>query len=431
MTEPKRTRRGHHEGTSYQRPDGLWQWRATFPDGRRRSFYGKTRREAKRKADDALRDFESGLTARSERMTMQAYLSHWLEDTAASRVRPSTLESYRSHIDHHIVPALGTIRLRDLSATDVNHMLASIVRSGVSPTTANRVRATLRTALTSAVKSGMILRNAATLSDARKERRHRITPLTAEQARQLIQATRDDRLGPLIAVALATGMRQGELLALRWSDIDLENRVIHVHRTLTWRKGGPDDDRKMIPVFSDPKTEQSRRSIRLTHSAIEALHRQRAQLIEMEQAATVANWKPIPGEDLVFPSSHGTPQSGPNVTHRLHALLEDAGLPQQRFHDLRHATASMLLAEGVDLFTVKEILGHSQISLTANTYGHLTDKLADDAATRLNRALGYAKTETSAPKGAPDPIDSDVQKRMRGSDTSHEYAGTTDFLDSP
>lgn len=400
-------RRGHHEGTSYQRPDGLWQWRETFPDGRRRSFYGTTEREARRKAKRALLDYENGLTSRSERMTMQAYLSTWLEDTAAGRVRPSTLESYRSHIDHHIIPALGRTRLRDLSATEINHMLASMVRLGVSPTTANRVRATLRTALTTAVKSGMILRNAATLSDARKERRQRITPLTAEQARQLMQSTQDDRLGPLIAVALATGMRQGELLALRWSDIDLDNRVIHVRRTLTWVKGGPDDERKNVPVFSDPKTDTSRRSIRLTHSAVTALQRQQAMLYAMEQAATVANWKPIPGEHLVFPSTHGTPQSGPNVTHRLHMLLERAGLPQQRFHDLRHATASLLLAEGVDLFTVKEILGHSQISLTANTYGHLTDKLADDAADRLDRVFSYAKTDQSAPKGAPDPIDSD------------------------
>lgn len=404
MADRKRTRRGHHEGTSYQRPDGRWQWRETFPDGRRRSFYGRTEREARRKAKDALRDYEDGLSRRGEKLTMRVYLADWLETTAADRVRPSTLESYRSHIDHHIVPAIGGIQLRELTATDVNRMLASMVRKGVSPSTANRVRATLRTALTSAVKAQMVRTNAAGLSDARTERKERITPLAAQQARRLIEHTRNDRMGPLIAVALATGMRQGELLALRWSDVDLEGRVVHVRRTLTWRAGGVADERKRIPVFSDPKTEQSRRSIRLTQSAVDAFKRQREIVTELEQLATVANWRPVPGEDLVFPSTHGTPQIGSNVTHRLQQLLEDAGLPRQRFHDLRHATASLLLAEGVDLFTVKEILGHSQISLTANTYGHLTDKLADDAAARLDRVFADANR---APNFAPDPIDSD------------------------
>lgn len=401
-------RRGHHEGTSYQRPDGTWQWRETFPDGRRRSFYGRTEREARKKARDALRDVEDGLSRHGEKLTMRTYLTEWLTDTAQDRVRPTTLESYRSHIDHHIIPSIGHFRLRDLTATDVNRMLTGIVRSKTSPATANRVRATLRTALASAVRAQMVRMNAAALSDARKERRKRIDPLTAEQARHLIDATRKDRMGPLIAIALATGMRQGELLALRWSDIDLEEGVVQVNRTLTWRKGEPaKGEAKQVAVFSDPKTEQSRRLVPLTRSAVDAFRRQEGVIAEMEQAATITNWRPLRNESLVFPSTVGTPQLSSNVTHRLQTLLEAATLPRQRFHDLRHATASLLLAEGVDLFTVKSILGHSQIALTANTYGHLTEKLSRDAAVRLDRAFQYANPEPSAPKDAPDTIDSD------------------------
>jgi integrase len=171
----------------------------------------------------------------------------------------------------------------------------------------------------------------------------------------------------------------------------------------------------MIPEFSDPKTEQSRRSIRLPQAAVDALKRQQHKVVELEQEATVKNWRPIPGEDLVFPSAYGTPLNNSNVTHRLQLLLEginarlteDAKLPRQRFHDLRHATASLLLAGGVDLFTVKEILGHSQISLTANIYGHLTDKLADDAAARLHRALADDKSESLTTKLTTDALASD------------------------
>jgi integrase len=408
-------RRGHYEGHKYQRKDGRWEWKITLPNGVRRSFYGKTEREAREKKNQAIRDFESGLAQRNERLTVDAYLADWLEGTAKQRVRPSTFESYRSHVDVHLVPALRSIRLRDLSSVHVNRMLTALVAGGMSPTTANRVRATLRTALTSAVKDGLILRNVAALSEPRRERRERITPLTADQARLLIRATREDRIGPLIEVAILSGMRQGELLALRWQDVDLEQAIVHVRRTLTWRRNEDADGPKMIPEFSDPKTEQSRRSIRLPQAAVDALKRQQHKVVELEQEATVKNWRPIPGEDLVFPSAYGTPLNNSNVTHRLQLLLEginarlteDAKLPRQRFHDLRHATASLLLAGGVDLFTVKEILGHSQISLTANIYGHLTDKLADDAAARLHRALADDKSESLTTKLTTDALASD------------------------
>src|SRR5699024_2625551 len=130
----------------------------------------------------------------------------------------------------------------------------------------------------------------------------------------------------------------------------------------------------------EPKTESSKRVIRIPRPAVRALQRQKQNVIGLQEAATVSRWKPIPGEELVFPTIFGTPQNSSNVTNRLKELLVELGLPHQRFHDLRHLTASLLLAEGLDIFTVKEILGHSQIALTANTYGHLSDKLSDAAA---------------------------------------------------
>ncbi len=369
------TRRGHHEGTKHHRADGRWEWRITLAGGKRRSFYGRTEREARDKKNAAIRDHESGLAATDARLTVKVYLQRWLIDTAAHRVRDATLRSYESLVRVHIVPALGRVRLRELTATDVNRMLAGMMTGdgGVSAATANRARACLRTALASAVKAGLVPRNAAQLADARTERRARIVPYTPEQARHLIRETRDDWMGPLLTLALATGMRQGELLALRWSDVDIGARLVRVERTLGWRRGK--DGRREV-VFGDPKTEQSRRGVPLTGVAAAALERQRVMVDTFGVSS-----------ELVFPSMRGTPQDGVNVTQRAKRLMAAAGLPEKRFHDLRHSAASFLLAEGAELFVVKEVLGHSQISLTANTYGHMTPRLAMDAAARMGRAL--------------------------------------------
>jgi integrase len=363
-------------GRAHQRADGRWEWRATFPDGKRRSFYGATAAEARLKAEDARKRSTAGQDLSSDKLTVAAFLKSWLSDTAKDRVRPATFESYSSHVRVHIVPAIGKVKLQKLTPQHVNRMLADMTAAGASPATANLVRATLRTALTSAVKYRLVSQNVAGLSDARKQRKQRIRPLELDQIRQFLEFIRDDRLGNLYHVAIATGLRQGELFALRWKqDVDLTDGVLHVRHTLTRTSDGWQ--------LTAPKTDQSERTIKLSQSAIAALRRQRSVCHELQLLAA-ERWQE---HGLVFPSTVGTPLNASNVTHRLQTLLEAAGLPRQRFHDLRHCTASLLLAEGMDLFTVKEILGHSQISLTANTYGHLMRKPSDEAANRLDRAL--------------------------------------------
>lgn len=418
----EKRRRGHHEGTGYKRADGRWEWKITLPDGTRKSFYDTTQRGAREKANQAIRDRQAGLSPKAERLTVDAYLMRWLEDTAADRVRQGTYRSYRLHIERYLIPAFKGIRLRELSSTHVDAMLAALVRKGLSPTTANRVRATLRTALEGAVRADLVVRNVAKLSTVRRERPRRVSPPTRDELRSFLRYVQDDRLGPLIEVAVYTGMRQGELLALTWDDIDLEQGVIQVSRRLTWEDGGEDQPAK-VPVFSEPKTDASRRSITLAAPAISALARQREQSAEMAILAgdlwrrTQTNRtrkgtdkKDAPAysnphtHDLVFPSANGNPQNSSNVTHRLQQLLEAAGLPRYRFHDLRHATASLLLAEGLDIFTVKEILGHSQISLTANTYGHMTDRLSEAAARGLERSLADDKTDLLTTKVTTETI---------------------------
>lgn len=380
-------RRQPFEGHVYQRKDGLWEWKITLANGERKSFYGKTERVARDKRNSFIRDHEAGLSRNDERLTVNQYLDRWLIETATDRVRPSTLATYTSHIEVHIKPAMARIRLRELSPEHVNRMLASIVREGSSPTTANRVRATLRTALTSAVKARIVGINAAALSEARRETTKRVSPLTVPQAQVLIKHLTGKPMGPLVITAIYTGLRQGELLALSWQDIDFEEETLSVRRTLTWIKNPvPGANQRNLPVFGEPKTETSKRTIKMPKPVMKALKSQLVT-IEKHKAAAGERWRPIPDEDLVFPTIFGTPQNASNVTNRLREVLIDLNLPHQRFHDLRHLTASLLLAEGMDIFTVKEILGHSQISLTANTYGHLSKKLSDAAADALSTSI--------------------------------------------
>jgi len=374
----------NNQGSSRQRPDGRWEWRISLPNGKRKSFYGETQGQARQKAQDAIRDMEKGVDISIRTVTVSVFLARWLEDTAKQRVRPSTLEIYQNHKKRYLDPAFGTVKLKALTPEHVNKMMADMVTRGLSPSTANRTRATLRNALASAVKWGYVSQNVAALADPRTVERTRITPLELDEIRRFLAFTRNHKHGPLFHVAIMTGLRQGELLALRWGpDVDITRGVIHVHHTLTKDYGNG--------RFNAPKTHESRRTVKLTDSAIDALRRQ--QGINVEQQMMAAHrWQEY---DLVFPSMTGTPLDNSAITRRLRMLLEAAKLPRQRFHDLRHATASLLLAEGMDIFTVKEILSHSQISLTANTYGHLMKKLSENAAIRLNRAIQTGDVDAS------------------------------------
>jgi integrase len=374
MTD-KPKRRGHNEGSIRQRPDGKWEARISLPNGKRKSFYGKTRRDVQDKLKAAQRDLDNGLDLSSRQQTVGQFLDRWLEDVVRPSVRLKTHHSYAQMVRLHLKPELGHIPLTKLTPQHVQAMMTRKTAAGLSPRTVQYIRAVLRRALGQAMKWSLVGRNVATLVDPPRSMRKPVQPLTAEQARHFIDATKNDRLGPLFQVAITTGLRQGELFGLRWQDVDLDAGTLAVRHALQ-RIGGE-------PTFVEPKTALSRRSITLPASAIAALRSQRIRQLEMRLAAGTA-WQDW---ELVFTSSIGTPLEPSNVTKRLHALLEGAGLPRQRFHDLRHCAASLLLAGGVAPRTIMGILGHSQISLTMNTYAHLSPSLERDAADRLEAIL--------------------------------------------
>lgn len=377
------TRRGHHEGTIRERPDGTWEARLSLPNGGRKSLYARTRREVQDKLRDARRDLDHGLDLTKHRVTVGTFLQDWLASKKPPAVRPSTHASYAGHVTHHLIPALGSIKLRELNASHVNRLLREQEAAGLSPRTRAYTRAVLRIALNDAMDLDYVQSNAAAKSKAPTQDRKQVIPLTTAQVAHFLTLTRDDRYGPLFHAAIATGLRQGELFGLRWRDVDLDEATLTVRHAMQRVDGKP--------TFVEPKTQRSRRTIAIDSTTVEALRRQKVRQLEARLLAG-GQWQDW---DLVFSSSIGTPLNPSNVTHRFQALIADlfadqikAGeLTRQRFHDLRHCAASLLLSQGADMREIMEQLGHSQISLTANTYTHLSDELRRATADRMGAAL--------------------------------------------
>ncbi len=368
-------RRGNNEGSIRKRKDGRWEGRISV-DGRQRSFYGKTRVEVSRKIREAQRKVDRGLPLADERISLGKYLEQWLETSVKPSVRPATYASYESHVRIHLGPAMGGVPLAKLQPQHVQKLMNAKLDEGLSANTVLRIRATLRRALNQAMKWGLIDRNVATLVDPPKAEKFRVEPITPDEATAIINAVDDHRLGALYTILLGTGLRLGEGLGLRWSDLDLDASTITVRHALQKIDGEFQ--------FVKPKSELSRRTLALPSFVVTALRRHRAAQ-NRERLAAGAKWEDW---DLVFSTSHGLPLDNSNVNHTFRRLLSAAELRPLRIHDLRHACASLLLAKGVSPRVVMETLGHSQISLTMNTYTHVMPSLQRDAAARLDEILG-------------------------------------------
>jgi integrase len=283
----------------------------------------------------------------------------------------------------YISPALGPHRLAKLAPQQVQSFINGQMKKGLSPRTAQLSLVILRHALEQATKWGLIGRNVAKLVDSPQVRRFEIKPLNPEQARSLLEAARGERFGALYSVALALGLRQGEALGLRWNDVDLDSRTLSIRQTLE-RVGGK---RFGVPgklVFVEPKTDRSRRTITMPESIVKALRLDRARQIQ-ERLIAGSRWQ---DHRLVFSTTIGTPIEPRSVVVDFKRILAKAKLPTTtRFHDLRHSAASLLLAQRVEMRVIMELLGHSTIALTANTYSHVLPNLMHDAAAKMDAIL--------------------------------------------
>lgn len=381
----RRTRRANGEGSFVRREDNRVELKVsvTLSDGSRKrvSVYGKDKAEALRKKKELLGKTEKGIDRSAERQSLAAFLATWLDDVCAPKLRPKTMRAYRYNVDRHIVPALGSRKLRELTPAMVQRFLNQLSASGLSPRTVGQARAVLRAALNVAKAWGYVEANAAEPVNPPRIKRSPARSLTHDDARTLLDYAAEDRIGPLLVVALNTGLRQGELLGLRWPDVDLDAGTLLVRNQAQKVKGA--DGRNEWRLV-EPKSDAARRVIPLTPEAVAALRIQKDRVRELRMLAG-NRWT---AWGLVFPSSVGTPQDGPNVTNRLRVVLDKAGLPACTFHELRHSCATFLAAAGVHPKVMQALLGHTSANLTLTTYAHVLPTMLDDARDALDRTLG-------------------------------------------
>jgi integrase len=373
------TRRGPHEGSIYPRKDGRWAGTISigYEGGRRvrKHVMGHSRAEVKDKMAALMRAHDEQRPIPSQREKLGPFLRRWLDEVARPTLRASTYKSYDDILTAHLIPGLGKIALAKLTPAEIQTFLKRKLDGGLSPRRVQYIHAVLRRALVTAERWGMVTRNVAKLVDPPRVPKHEISPMSPDQAKRLIEASHADRHRALYVTALGTGLRQGELLGLRWEDVDLEAGRLRVRYTLANVQGEL--------TLLEPKTDRSRRNVMLPDLVTVALQAHRTRQ-KMERLVAGSRWV---DSGHVFTTLQGKPMHAGTATRAFKAALERAGLPRSRFHDLRHAAATFLLAQGMTLEDVKQLLGHSSITLTSNTYGHVLEQRQRQVAQAMDLVL--------------------------------------------
>jgi integrase len=329
-------------------------------------------------------ELRQGIAPANDRQTVDQYLRQWLEAVADS-VTASSLSAYRNHVESHIIPALGNIRLTELRANHIERGKAVWASqpdnrrkegaATLSSRTVHHVFSTLRTALYRAKRQRLIALNPCELVDPPRVERKEMRALAAADAAQLLRACDGTLVGAAIATSLGTGLRRGELLALRWGDVNLKAGLVTVQRAI--------ERVERRCRFKEPKTQRSRRTIPMPLFVVERLRGHRIAQAQWFLHNGLGRSTP---ETLVFERA-GEPWAPNTFGTTFTRALRDAGVPHMRFHDLRHSFATMMLEAGVDLKTISNALGHSNISTTANLYAHVTPTMLQSAADRLDAAI--------------------------------------------
>ena len=386
-------RRGSGEGSIYKDADGRWRGSVHlgYKAGKRvrKVVSGKTRAEVAEKLKKLLHSQQLGLPVGPERLTLGQWLPEWLSQSVKNRVRPKSYVFYESIVQLHLVPDLGRIRIRQLTPQRVGRLLNSKLESGLSPRMVRHIRTTLITALETALKFGLVSRNVAKLVDPPRVPKREIFPFTVEEARRFLEVVKGDRLGNLFVIMLSLGLRLGEALGLTWDDIDFERSRLTVRHGLEKVTGQPF---RLV----ETKSEGGYHTICLPAVAIAALHHQRAAQ-ERERELAGSAWKGS-AWPLVFTSTVGTPLFHRNVHRRFCELLDIGGLRRVRPHDMRHSTASLLIAQGVHAKAIQELLGHSSVAFTLQVYGHLFEEAKRETADKMDSILAPVASSVASNK---------------------------------
>lgn len=387
-------KRSNGEGSIYKRKDGKWCATITLCNdlltgkSKRRSFYGNTRQEVSNKLIDAQSKIQNGSYVEPSDLTLESWLNYYLYEYKKTSLRPKTFENYEYVIRIHLIPRLGSELIMKLTPEIIQNFynfLSTKGRNdghgGLSPKTVRNIHNLLHDALELAVKSGKITRNVSEATTLPRKQPKQINPLSKEDEIKFLETASADRLGIAFIISLATGMRLGELLALRWSSVDILNGNIKVKQALVRVKIFDDDNNyKSNLIFQDPKTKAGIRNIPIppnVHILLKAhrINQSKEKLLLGEKYQDM---------DLVFCTIVGTPIEPRNFNRKFQQLLKKSGLEKTNIHALRHTYATRLLELNEHPKVVQELLGHSTIAVTLDTYSHVFPEIKQAAADKIN-----------------------------------------------
>ncbi|WP_432138863.1 tyrosine-type recombinase/integrase [Streptomyces sp. bgisy154] len=372
-----RKRNPNGAGSIWQRKDGRYEARVYVPqpDGtrKRKTVYGATWEECDEKRQELVRRDRQGIPTPSRSAKLSEWLPYWLEEYIRPHRKRTTYVKYEMHVRLYLVPLLGSRRLESLTTANVRQMLSKVTAQA-SAATAKEAHRVLRTALTAACREELISRNVVQLVPAPRVEPRELQPWTLDETLTFLEAARTDGLYAAFVLAVALGLRRGEILGLQWKDVDLDRRTLTVRTTL--HRGGNE-------LYLDTTKNRRARVVPIPLMCVAPLRWQRLRQAD-RRAAAGAEWHE---SDHVFTTRSGRPIEPRNLYRSFLRISESADLPKVRLHDTRHGCASLLFAAGVAPRTVMEILGHSQIAVTMNVYTHVSDDHRREAMGHMDRLL--------------------------------------------
>ncbi|MBQ5656550.1 MAG: site-specific integrase [Bacteroidaceae bacterium] len=375
-------RRSNGEGNIRKRKDGRWEGRYTAGrdpmTGKQifKNVLGKTQAEVKEKLQKALAQAGKIDFTKTGKYTVTMWMDEWFENVAKIKVRPSSHQTYRGYIDHHITPNIGNIPLEKLTTMDLQKLYRKLLNKGrvdrveskqqpkgLSAKTVRNINQVISSAMDFAVAQKIIPENPCKAVALPKVEHKEMQTIPAEQLQAFLLEAKATGVYEMYYIELATGLRRGELLGLKWTDIDWKNGIIKVRRQVARVDG---------QIVEAPlKTKNSYRAVTISQQAIEVLKQQKEKT----------------NDEYVFPSPNGGPISPDSVNNMLKRVLARAGIPKVRFHDLRHTFATIALQNGVDIKTVSGMLGHFSAGFTLDTYAHVTTAAQKEAADTMGNVL--------------------------------------------
>ena len=375
-------RRSNGEGNIRKRKDGRWEGRYTAginPENGKQIFknvLGKTQAEVKEKLKKALADSQKLDLTKQGKYTVGTWMDAWFENVAKIKVRPSSHQTYRGYIDNHIKPNIGNIPLEKLTTMELQKLYRKLLTSGrverveakeqpkgLSAKTVRNINQVISSAMDLAVAQKIILENPTRACSLPRVEHKEMQTISAEQLQAFLEEAKRSGVYEMYYIELSTGLRRGELLGLKWEDIGMKQGVIRVRRQISRIDG---------KIVEAPlKTKNSYRTVTISPQAVEVLKAQKEKT----------------DDEYVFPSPNGGPISPDSVNNMLHRVLDRAGIPRVRFHDMRHTFATLALQNGVDIKTVSGMLGHFSAGFTLDTYAHVTTAAQKEAAAAIGNML--------------------------------------------